>query len=188
MVPVYGVMRDAEGNIIEVVQMTRATYVDSVRTFPVGATFTTYQYFPNFQVLALYVGCDMRVFTSVCCSVPLIHSVVTAAAINLSFERILMFLSVRKRKPFYIAVCFIEKFLADSRRVVVRDFHPFAFGFSAHFAAANSNVFFSADNICSCVLLIRYDTKNITFRTARATTHCSPECCTSTWRKSRTAR
>lgn len=31
-VPVYGVMRDAEGNILEVVQMTRGTYVNSVHT------------------------------------------------------------------------------------------------------------------------------------------------------------
>lgn len=46
-VPVYGVMRDAEGNILEVVQMTRGTYVNSVHTFPVGATFTTYQYLPK---------------------------------------------------------------------------------------------------------------------------------------------
>lgn len=46
-VPVYGVMRDAEGNILEVVQMTRGTYVNSVHTFPVGATFTTYQYLPQ---------------------------------------------------------------------------------------------------------------------------------------------
>ncbi len=46
-VPVYGIMRDAEGNIVEVVPMTRAVYVNSVHTFPAGGTFTTYQYSPN---------------------------------------------------------------------------------------------------------------------------------------------
>ncbi len=43
----FGVITDAEGNIVEVLPMTRAVYVDSIYTIPAGGSFISYQYEPS---------------------------------------------------------------------------------------------------------------------------------------------
>lgn len=40
----FGVIVDADGNIVERVPMSRATYVNSILTIPVGGSFISYQY------------------------------------------------------------------------------------------------------------------------------------------------
>lgn len=44
---IFGVITDAEGNIVEVLPMPRTTYVDSVYTLSPGGKFTSYQYEPS---------------------------------------------------------------------------------------------------------------------------------------------
>lgn len=42
----YGVITDADGNVVEVLTMTRTLYVDSIHTIPAGGSFVSYQYEP----------------------------------------------------------------------------------------------------------------------------------------------
>lgn len=43
----FGVITDAEGNIVEVLTMPKTVYVDSIHTIPAGGSFVSYQYEPN---------------------------------------------------------------------------------------------------------------------------------------------
>lgn len=43
----FGVITDADGNVVEVLPMPRTTYVNSVYTIPAGGEFISYQYEPS---------------------------------------------------------------------------------------------------------------------------------------------
>lgn len=43
----FGVIIDAEGNVVEVLPMTRTTYVNSIYTIPAGGQFISFQYEPS---------------------------------------------------------------------------------------------------------------------------------------------
>lgn len=43
----FGVIVDADGNIVERIPMSRATYVNSIITIPAGGSYISYQYEPN---------------------------------------------------------------------------------------------------------------------------------------------
>ncbi len=43
----FGVITDSEGNIVEVLAMPKATYVNAIYTIPAGGHFISYQYEPS---------------------------------------------------------------------------------------------------------------------------------------------
>lgn len=43
----FGIITDADGNVVEVLPMPRGTYVDSIYTIPAGGSFISYQYEPK---------------------------------------------------------------------------------------------------------------------------------------------
>ncbi len=53
----FGVITDADGNVVETLIMTRGTYVNGVQTIPAGGSLITYQYQPRKRFT---VGFDER--------------------------------------------------------------------------------------------------------------------------------
>lgn len=43
----FGVITDAEGNVVEVLNMPRGTYLNTIKTIPAGGSFISYQYEPK---------------------------------------------------------------------------------------------------------------------------------------------
>ena len=54
----FGVITNAEGEVVEVIPMTRATYYDKRITLTPGDTLTTYQYEPNDTFFAGFWFCN----------------------------------------------------------------------------------------------------------------------------------
>ena len=56
----YGVITDADGNVVEVLTMTRTLYVDSIHTIPAGGSFVSYQYEPDESFIFGFLNHDIK--------------------------------------------------------------------------------------------------------------------------------
>lgn len=54
----FGVIIDAEGNVVEVLPMPRTTYVNSIYTIPAGGSIISYQYEPSESFQFGFVNTD----------------------------------------------------------------------------------------------------------------------------------
>lgn len=56
----FGVIIDAEGNVVEVLTMPRTNYVNEIRTIPPGGSYVSYQYEPSKSFFFGFVNTDFN--------------------------------------------------------------------------------------------------------------------------------